>query len=68
MNEARTDGQTEPVVRHCDSCEWQVVNGPEPGEPHGSIYCSKGHWEGLGDENPNEPDPWKFCKDYKSNA
>jgi hypothetical protein len=61
MNEARTDGQTEPVVRICFHCkhvqpirDWQNFDELKP--PHG-YYCPKIN---------NYVDPEFTCDEWKS--
>lgn len=52
----------------CDSCKNQCAIGASHDCPYPQIYCSKGHWEGLGDEGYCEHDAvdlWKNCPDFE---
>ena len=35
------------------------------GDLYNGLYCSKGHWEGIGEGEEPKIDMWAFCKDYK---
>ena len=49
----------------CDSCQHQKCDSNNWNDT--DIYCSKGHWKGLGyPDDPDNSDGWVHCKDYKS--
>ena len=48
----------------CDNCAHQLI---DPIDGSGEYRCTKKHWNGPGDEEP-EKDPWRFCKDYEANV
>lgn len=50
----------------CDNCKFQQSQMADFDYPYDVIYCSKGHWDGAGE---NEPDGynscWDKCKDFE---
>lgn len=52
----------------CDDCNNMIGEGASIECPWPQVYCSKGHWEGLG---PEYDDPnfgaghWEDCKDFE---
>ncbi len=52
----------------CDSCKNQILSRPTQDDPLAGPYCSKGHWEGLGDLIQNDQDYdsfWDDCKNFE---
>jgi hypothetical protein len=47
----------------CDKCKNLRYNASCSDQPFSEVWCSKGHWEGIYDAEP-EVDPWKDCADY----
>lgn len=52
----------------CDTCKNQAGENASQEYPYPTIYCTKGHWEGDGTGDPDDPnpgyDPWSDCEDY----
>lgn len=50
----------------CDDCKHMVGEGASIECPWPVVWCSIGHWEGLGKESAfdKDDDPWKDCKDF----
>jgi len=52
----------------CDTCKFQRVEWNDDDRGHSSVWCAKGHWDGIGPDGPLEPgdiDPWAGCEDYE---
>jgi len=54
----------------CEDCKNMVGEGVSMESPYPSVWCRKGHWEGLGeepledDEGYEDDDPWQECEDF----
>lgn len=54
----------------CDNCKNMVGESASQEYPYPTIWCSEGHWDGIGYEVKDnystiDEDPWADCEDFK---
>lgn len=61
--------KTQDKIMKCDTCTHMASQMATMDDPYPSIWCCKGHWEGVDVTYPDDPhpdrDPWANCGDYQ---
>lgn len=71
IKEPVVERETKDELGKCGGCKnlrIESLGKDEAGAPGSRVYCSKGHWEGLGnpEDAPPADDPWEDCEDFAS--
>lgn len=52
----------------CDTCQYRLEEAPCDELPYPNQRCTQGKWNGVGDGPEPAQDPWRDCKEFKSDG